>query len=188
MSEFRQAAIQFPGRARGAPAALICVLALALSWAGSARADADPEMRSLDQQVQEMKSDVLAIAAELRQLEERLLYPSGTQVAVFVSLAAEEGFELGSVQIHIDGEPVAQHIYSFKELEALQKGGVQRIYTGNVSTGEHRLDVTMAGRLSSGREVIGSQSFRFEKEVEPKRVGITLAGASGEAGIELGSW
>ena len=188
MSEFRQAPIQFPWRALGAPAALVWALAIVLSWAGPARADADPEMRSLDQQVQEMKSDVLAIAAELRQLEERLLYPSGTQVAVFVSLAAEEGFELDSLQIQIDGEPVAQHIYSFKELEALRKGGVQRIYTGNVSTGEHRLDVTMAGRLENGREVSGSRSFRFEKDVEPKRVGLTLAGASGEAGIELGSW
>src|ERR1041385_8825016 len=45
------------------------------------------QMRDLDEQVQQTKSDVLSIAAELNQLEEKLLYPSGTQVAIFVALA-----------------------------------------------------------------------------------------------------
>ena len=104
-----------------------------LVLSGTARAGSKEQMQSLDEQVQEIKSDVLGIAAELARLEERLLYPSNTQVAVFVALAEGETFRLDSVQIQIDGEPVAHHIYSFKELEALQKGGVQRIYTGNVA-------------------------------------------------------
>jgi hypothetical protein len=146
-------------------------------------------MRSLDEQVQEVKSDVLGIAAELDRLEERLLYPSNTQVTLFVSLAEGETFRLDSVQIQIDGQPVAHHIYSFKELEALQKGGVQRIYTGNVPTGEHQLQVTVAGKLPGGRELGGTESFRFTKDVEPKLVGITLAGGlTGAAHIELGEW
>jgi hypothetical protein len=146
-------------------------------------------MQGLDEQVQEIKSDVLSIAAELSRLEERLLYPSNTQVAVFVSLAEGESFRLDSVQIQIDGAPVARHIYSFKELEALQKGGVQRIYTGNISTGEHRLEVSVAGKLPSGRDLAGSESFSFSKDVEPKLVGITLAGQlSGDASIQLGGW
>jgi hypothetical protein len=146
-------------------------------------------MQSLDEQVQEIKSDVLGIAAELSRLEEELLYPSNTQVAVFVSLAEGESLRLDSVQIQIDGELVAHHIYSFKELEALQKGGVQRIYTGNLPTGEHRLEVSVAGKLPSGEDFSGTQSFGFDKDVEPKLVGITLAGqASGDASIQLGGW
>jgi ligand-binding sensor protein len=146
-------------------------------------------MQGLDEQVQEIKSDVLSIAAELTRLEEKLLYPSSTQVAIFVSLAEGEALRLDSVQIQIDGAPVARHIYSFKELEALQKGGVQRIYTGNISTGEHRLEVSVAGKLPSGRDFAGSESFSFSKDVEPKLVGITLAGQlSGDASIQLGGW
>jgi hypothetical protein len=145
------------------------------------------QMQSLDEQVQEIKSDVLSIAAELSRLEETLLYPSNTQVAVFISLGADEKSRLDSVQIQIDGELVAHHIYSFKELEALQKGGVQRIHTGNVSTGEHRLDVTISGKLPSGRDFNGTETFHFDKKVEPKLVGITLAATEfGNASIKLG--
>jgi hypothetical protein len=143
-------------------------------------------MPSLDEQVQDIKSDVLEIAAELKNLEERLLFPSNTQVAVFVSLDLEEGerLELDSVQIQIDGEPAAHHIYSFKELEALRKGGVQRLYTGNVRTGEHRLEVAVAGEGFAR-----SESFSFTKEVDPKLVGITLGGqGSSGASIRLGDW
>jgi hypothetical protein len=143
-------------------------------------------MRSLDEQVQEIKSDVLGIAAELNLLEERLLYPSNTEVAVFVSLAEGETFRLDSVSIQIDGQPVARHIYSFKELEALQKGGVQRIYTGNVRSGEHRIDVSVTGKGPGGDDFQKSESFGFSKAAEPKLVGITLAG--GGSSIQLGGW
>ena len=185
-----------PGRRRdgrqwtGATGAVVLgLLACAIGVSGVARAGSKEQMRSLDEQVQEIKSDVLGIAAELRALEERLLYPSNTQVAVFVSLAEGESFRLDSVQVEIDGELVAHHIYSFKELEALQKGGVQRIYTGNVPTGEHQLQVSVAGKLESGGDLSGTQSFSFSKEVEPKLVGITLAGLdSGDARIQLGDW
>jgi len=182
---------------RGAPAAplrggISWILAVALLAAiGGAPAVAEEiskeQMRSLDEQVQEIKSDVLRIAVELDQLEEKLLYPSNTQVAVFVSVAEGDTFRLDSVEIRIDGEPVARHIYSLKELEALQKGGVQRLYTGNVSTGEHQLEVSMTAKLPGGEEFNGTRSFAFRKDVEPKLVGITLAGRDSDAAsIQLG--
>lgn len=155
---------------------------------GAAEEPSKEQMQGLDEQVQEVKSDVLRIASELSLLEERLLYPSNTQVAVFVSLAEGDALRLDSVQIQIDGEPVARHIYSFKELEALQKGGVQRIYTGNVATGEHHLAVSVAGKLPGGEDFSASQSFGFAKTVEPKLVGLVLAGRDGDAGIQLGDW
>ncbi len=145
------------------------------------------EMRSLDEQVQEIKSDVLSIASELSNLEERLLYPSNTQVAVFVSIAENETFRLDAVQIKINDELAAHHIYSFKELEALQKGGVQRIYTGNVATGDHELSVFVIGKLKNGKDFTGSDSFMFAKGVKPKILGITLARPEfGKSGIQVG--
>jgi hypothetical protein len=171
----------------GAGIALLVLLISSATAAGLARAGAKEPLQSLDEQVQEIKSDVLGIAAELHSLEERLLFPSDTQVAVFVSLADGDTFQVDSVQIQLDGAPVAHHIYSFKELEALRKGGVQRIYTGNVRTGEHTLEVAVAGKRAGGAEASGRQTLRFTKDVGPKLVGLELAGSgSGDVGIQLG--
>jgi hypothetical protein len=131
------------------------------------------QLKGLDEQVQEIKSDVLAIAAELNQLEERLLFPSNTQVALFVSVPKGEKFRLDSVRIRLGGRPVAHHIYSFKELEALQKGGVQRIYTGNVRAGDHDLQVAVTGKSGSSQFTLEEQ-FTITKKVGPKIVEISL--------------
>ncbi len=146
-------------------------------------------MRGLDEQIQEIKSDVLSISEELSRLEEKLLYPSGTQVAIFVSLAKDDRMRLDSVQLQIDGQLVAHHIYTSKELEALRKGGVQRIYVGNVATGDHQLDVLAIGKLKSGADFSRAERFAFRKEVKPKLVGLTMAGPdSGNPPIALGDW
>ena len=147
------------------------------------------EMRSLDEQVQEIKSDVLDIASELSLLQEQLLFPSNTQLAVFVSLAEDAEFRLDAVQIQLNGAPAAHHIYSFKELEALQKGGVQRLYTGNVARGGHELRVSAAGKLPNGSDFTWVESFNFSKDVEPQLLGISLAGPqAGGAPIRLEDW
>ena len=147
------------------------------------------DMRSLDGQVQEIKSDVLSIASELNNLEERLLYPSNTQVAVFVAIEQDEEFRLDAVHVTINGELATHHIYSFKELEALQKGGVQRIYTGNIATGNHEISITMNGKLKNGKDFSESGNFTFAKGVEPKALGITLAGPGfGSEAIRVGTW
>ncbi len=165
----------------------IALLSLVMCSAAGAAGDISGEqMRGLDEQVQEMKSDVLDIAAELGRLEERLLYPSGTQVALFVEIADGDALRLDAVQVEINGELVAHYIYSFKELEALQDGGVQRLYTGNIPTGEHSLSVSYTGKLKNGNDVNGSQQFAFVKGVEPKMIGITLDGSDDR--IALGDW
>jgi hypothetical protein len=146
------------------------------------------QMKGLDEQIQEVKSDVLSIAAELSRLEEKLLYPSGTQIAVFVSLVKGDPMRLDAVRLQIDGQLVAHYIYSFKELEALRKGGVQRIYVGNVASGDHQLEVLVEGKRESGADFSTTQSFTIRKDVKPKMVGLTLGGPNGSAPITLGEW
>src|SRR4029077_3659994 len=145
--------------------------------------------KGLDQQVQETKSDVLSIAAELSQLEEKLLYPSGTQVAIFVALGKGDQMRLDAVRLQIDGQLVAHYIYSFKELEALRKGGVQRIYVGNVATGDHQLNVLVDGKLKDGADFNRTEHFTFHKQVKPKMVEVTVGGPdSGNTPITIGEW
>jgi len=147
------------------------------------------QMRGLDEQIQEIKSDALRMSAEMSQLEEKLLYPSGTQVAIFVALAKGDTMRLDAVRLQIDGQLVAHYIYSAKELQALRKGGVQRIYVGNVATGDHKLDVLVDGKLEGGADFSRTGEFTFRKEVKPKLVGLTLAGPrSSNIPIALGEW
>ena len=133
------------------------------------------QLKGLDEQIQEIKGDVLAIATELDLLEEKLLYPSQTQVAVFVSLAEGETFRLDSVDLKLGEEDVAHHLYSYKELEALRMGGVQRLFSGNLRTGDHQLQVSFSGKSEGGEAIQRTDSYRVEKGVGPKMVSITLA-------------
>ena len=155
--------------------ALFGVAILLVSVSTRAETVSKEQIKGLDEQVQEIKGDVLAIAAELNSLEERLLYPSNTQVSVFVSLKADDAFLLDSLELRMNGEAVAYHLYSYKELEALKKGGVQRIYTGNLSSGKHEVQVTMIGKSKGGSDLNHSESFWIEKSVRPKAVEINLA-------------
>jgi len=172
---------------RGLSLASLLCLASAPGWAQ--QKDQKQQMKGLDEEVQEIKSDVLRIAEELSRLEEKLLYPSGTQVAIFVALAKDDTMRLDAVRLQIDGQLVAHAIYSAKELEALRKGGVQRIYVGNVTTGDHQLEVLVDGKLADGKDYSRSEQLAFRKEVKPKLVGLTLAGPdSGNPPVALGNW
>jgi len=170
---------------------LIVMSALLCMYAQPGPADESPraQMKGLDEQVQEVKSDVLSIAADLNQLEEKLLYPSDTHLAVFVALAHGETLRLDAVQIQIDGQPATHYIYSFKEIDALRKGGVQRLYSGNLATGAHEIEVSVSGKLANGKDYSQSGRFPFTKEIKPKLLGVSLAGPeSPQAGIHLEDW
>ncbi len=154
---------------------ILSIAMLMLSFPAYAEEVSKEQIKGLDEQVQDIKTDVLGIAAELNQLEEKLLYPSNTQVAVFVSLVRGETFRLDSVEIQLDGKPVSYHLYTFKELEALQKGGVQRIYTGNIKSGGHDLQVVVLGKTGGTTDFQKTEHFKINKDVGPKIVEISLA-------------
>ena len=132
---------------------------------------------------------------QMLQLEEKLLYPSTTQVAVFVSLDNAAKFSLDSMEIQVDGKRVAQHLYTVKELEALQKGGIQRIYAGNIVSGRHDLQVLLTGKaarvtaLRTKESFMFStkESFTFSKDVGPKMLEVHLVNAADKV-ITLKDW
>jgi len=164
---------------------LLCICARTSVADENARA----QMKGLDEQVQEVKSDVLSIAAELNQLEEKLLYPSDTHIAVFVSLTQGETLRLDAIQVRIDGGLATHYIYSFKELDALRRGGVQRLYSGNIATGAHEIEVSVSGKLANGKDYTQTEHFPFTKEIKPKLLGVVLAGPGAtQPGIHLGDW
>ncbi len=147
------------------------------------------QIKGLDEQVQDIKKDVLNLTSELSRLEEKLLFPSNTQVSLFVSLNGDKGFVIDSMQIKVDNKVVAQHLYTYKEVEALKFGGVQRIYTGNIKTGDHALVASFIGRSKSGNEYQRSESFTVNKAVGPKFVEIKISGDSAsDQNISFQDW
>jgi hypothetical protein len=144
------------------------------------------QIKSLDEQVQEVKGDVLDISNKLIQLEEKLIYPPNTQISIFLAVAQGDKFRLDAVKIKIDGKAAANHIYTAKELDALQHGGVQRIYTGNVRSGEHALEVTIIGKSTSNDDYQKNAGYKFTKEMGAKLIEVTVAGpGAGNQGISF---
>ena len=153
---------------------ILTIAALLIGNIAGAKGTSREQIKGLDEQVQEIKSDVLSIAAKLNLLEEKLLYPSNTEVTIFVSLSEGENFRLDSLDLTLDDKAVAHHLYTFKELEALRKGGVQRLYTGNITIGGHPLLVTFRGKSAGGSDIEKTGIFTVQKDTGPGIVEITL--------------
>jgi hypothetical protein len=155
---------------------LVVIALCVASFGATAQQVSKEQIKGLDEQVQDIKKDVLSISADLLQLEEKLLYPSNTHLSFFVSLAPGSKFRLDAVKIKIDGKDAAHHIYTFKELEALKSGGVQRVHTGNVRTGEHLVEVSLIGKTAANTDFQQAGTLKFKKAVEPKLIEIILGG------------
>jgi hypothetical protein len=148
------------------------------SGAGTANAGppaappASSETRGLDTEVQDLKKDVVDLNKDLFVLEEELLFPANTQVAVFLSMDVGSFFALDTVQLKLDNKEVANYLYTPREAEALLKGGVQRLYLGNVKVGMHELVAFFSGKGpgngATDRDYTRGASVKFEKAVGAK--------------------
>jgi hypothetical protein len=155
-----------PGAAPGAPAAAGTAPAAPPTEAASGEAaPSAADTRSLDQQTQSLKKDVVDLNRDLYVLEEELLYPANTQVAVFLSMDVGEFFALDSVTLKIDQKEVANYLYTPREVEALLRGGVHRLYIGNVKVGAHELVAFFSGKGPNNRDYKRGASVKFEKGI-----------------------
>ena len=153
---------QAPAPAAAAPPAT-APPATAPPAAGSAT-----DTRSLDEQVQGLKKDVVDLNRDLFILEEELLFPANTQVAVFLGVDVGNFFGLDSVQLKIDNKEVINYLYTPREVEALLKGGVQRLYLGNLKVGQHELVAFFSGKGPNERPYKRGASIKFEKGIGAK--------------------
>lgn len=129
---------------------------------------------SVDEQVQSLKSDVLDLNRDLFVLEQELLYPANTQVAVFVSMDAGTFFALDSVQLKIDGKEVADYLYTPREVHSLVQGGVQRLYVGNLKVGKHQLVAFLTGKGPHHLDYTRGATLNFQKDIGAKYLELTI--------------
>jgi hypothetical protein len=133
-----------------------------------------PAGGAVDEQVQSLKSDVLDLNRDLFVLEQELLYPANTQVAVFVSMDAGTFFALDSVQLKIDGKEVADYLYTPREVHALVQGGVQRLYVGNLKVGKHELVAFLTGKGPHNLDYTRGATLDFHKDIGAKYLELTI--------------
>lgn len=151
---------------------------------------ADSDYQGLDQDVQSLKQEVLELNRDLFILEEELLFPANTQVAVFVSMDTGNFFALDSVQLSINDKEVGKYLYTKREVEALYKGGVQRLYLGNLKTGEHELVAVFTGKGPHGRDYRRATSLNFEKGLGARflELSITDSDANMQPEFQVREW
>jgi len=126
------------------------------------------QFRSIDQDVQALKKEVLDLNRDLFLLEEELLFPANSQVAFFVSMDVGEYFDLDAVSIKIDGKEVANYLYTERETDALIRGGVHRLHMANLKTGEHELVAIFIGHGPNVREYRRGATLSFDKGIGAK--------------------
>jgi hypothetical protein len=135
----------------------------------AAAPDAPPgDFKTLDQEVQGMKKDVIDVNKDLFVLQEELLFPANTQVAVYVSMDVGTFFGLDSVTLKIDNKEVKNYLYTAREADALLKGGVQELYLGNLKVGKHELVAFFTGKGPIERDYKRGATVTFEKGVGAK--------------------
>jgi hypothetical protein len=142
-------------------------------FAGPVPLDAQ-ESGSVDQEIQLVKQQVLELNRDLFVLEEELLYPNDTRLSVFLSVDVGEFFSLDAVKLSVDGAVVASSLYTQRQLKALQRGGVQRLYMGNLKSGKHEVVAVFTGLGPKGREYKRGTELVFEKTTGPKNLELKI--------------
>ena len=167
----------------------LCIGPVPAAWAADAPAPAEappaaaaaasvPEaaapVAGLDTRIQDAKGDVIRLNRDLLVLEEELLFPANTQLALFVSMDVGKLFELDSVQVKLDDKVVANYLYTPAEVKALHRGGVQRVFVGNLRAGEHSIDAFFTGKGPHERDYKRATTLKFDKGTDPKYIELQI--------------
>jgi hypothetical protein len=132
------------------------------------------DSQGLDTRIQSLKQEAMELNRDLLVLEEELLFPASTQVAVFVSVDVGTLFDLDAVQLKLDDAVVTNYLYTDRETQALHRGGVQRLYMGNLRTGKHELVAVFTGKGPRWRDYRRGATLTFDKGTEPKYIELQI--------------
>jgi hypothetical protein len=156
---------RMPGIAAGLALLLCATLLVPVSRA---------EAPALAEDMEDIRRSLIELRRDLAILEEDLLYPASAQVAVYLAVDVGEFFQLDAVTLHINGREVTHYLYTERQVDALQRGGVQRLYLGNLRQGSHELSAVFTGRGPQGRAYRRATSIAFEKSFEPVYVELRI--------------
>lgn len=148
------------------------------------------ELKAISNNIQTLKSDVIELNKDLRQMEEKLLFPSNTRFSVFVSLTTGQFFQLESVKLKLDGKLVSTQMFSEKQRAALSRGGIHKLYVTNLNEGLHTATAFFTGVGPEGRPYKRAASIEFEKGIGSEYLELAVVddGATQEAVFQMKRW
>jgi hypothetical protein len=152
--------------------------------------ETSPTNGKLSTELEDIKKQVLKLNRDLFILEEDLLFPASTQIAVFVSVDVGRFFKIDSVELKINGKNVAGFLYTERQRNALEKGGIQQIYLGNLKEGKHQLTAIFTGFDGEGRSSQRAITHQFEKDDEVVMIELKVEDneSSYRANINVEEW
>lgn len=136
------------------------------------------ESKPLTEQIENLKKQAIALNRDLFILEEDLLYPPVTQIAFYVAMDTSHLFTLDAVKLYVNDELATHYLYTEKQLNALAKGGVHRLFQGNVKQGEHQLTAYVLGKGPQGRDIKRAATLSFTKDDEAKALELVISANS----------
>ena len=154
----------------------LMVISLALVSTAPAYSEVSVKQTSRlsDTAAQAIKAEAVELLGQLQSLEEKLLYPAHTQVAVYLSLSEDSSATPQSISLRINNNIVTSHVYTPAELKALRAGGIQRLYTGNIGLGKHRLLVDMNESKKNGSTRKRNIEYQFNKNEKAEAIEIII--------------
>lgn len=148
------------------------------------------EQKAVYKDAEALKKEIVELNQELYKFEEDLLYPANSQLSIFLSLDPKSGFLLDSVELEVDDKMVTSHLYSENELNALRRGGVQRLYIGSLADGAHRISVQINGLGLNNRYFRNKQRANITKANSAKHIELVVSesGPSREPTTKIKQW
>ena len=172
---------------------LVCVLLGASVATAELSADHSADISastSVALSVEQLKKQIIKLNRDLYILEEDLLFPASTQFTVFLSLDTGEFLKLDAVKLKVDDETVAAHLYTERQLNALARGGMQRLHMGNLKSGEHEITAFVEGIGPDGRAYKKAATLHFNKDTETKALEIRIQDQASDyqPGVSIVEW
>ncbi|PIP81309.1 MAG: AraC family transcriptional regulator [Gammaproteobacteria bacterium CG22_combo_CG10-13_8_21_14_all_40_8] len=160
------------------PFSLVLIFCCVFSWGTALSAEpksapSDPR-GNLTQQSDEIKEQLIQLNRDLFLLEEDLLQPASTRVAVYLSMDDGSLFDLESIKLKIDNKFVSSFLYTDKDLQSLKRGAIQPLFQGNFASGEHEVVVFVTGVGPHQRAYKKAVNLKFNKEQGEKALKIQL--------------
>ncbi|WP_338354904.1 AraC family transcriptional regulator [Marinobacter flavimaris] len=128
----------------------------------------------LDEELERLSAEVASHSERVFALEQKVLHPANTRLAVFLTLQSRDALDLDSVELFVNGQPVASHLYSDRERTSLERGGIQQLFTGNLENGEHELKTVITARSADDDFVRRESTHKFRKRPGVLRLQMSL--------------
>lgn len=121
--------------------------------------------------LQALKMDLITLNKEITLIENELMFPSA-ETSVVVSVEAGSGVKLVDINLMIDDKSAGYYYYSDVEFAALGKGGMHRLYSGNLTSGQHTIKAVITGYEPGGKDFQRTVTHTFSKGAQRKVIEI----------------